>query len=116
VEQYEYIKEGDKLTKFRFLRVPREIFGKANLSLEAKVLYAIMLDYTDLALKIGQVDQLKRAYITYSNESVCRDLGVSLNTARKRLRELQDAGLLIKQVDIGGYNIYYILASTDIIH
>ena len=116
MEQYKYIKEGDKLMKFRFLRVPREIFGKTNLSLEAKILYAIMLDYTDLALKIGQVDQLKRAYITYSNESVCRDLGVSLNTARKRLRELQDAGLLIKQIDIGYCNIYYVLALADIIH
>ena len=114
--QYKYVTIDDKLKGFPFLRLPREILGKTNLSLEAKILYAIMLDYTDLALKIGQVDQLKRAYITYSNGSVCRDLGVSLNTARKRLRELQDAGLLIKQVDIGGYNIYYILASTDIIH
>ena len=47
MEQYRYIKRGDKIKGFGFLRVPRSILKETGLSLEAKMLYALMLDRTD---------------------------------------------------------------------
>lgn len=116
MEQYRYIKRGDKIKGFGFLRVPRSILKETGLSLEAKMLYALMLDRTDWALREGHTDPLNRAYIKYPIGAISQDLGISPNTARKCLRELQDAGLLIKQIDVGYCNIYYVLALADIIH
>lgn len=118
MEQYRYIKRGDKIKGFVFLRIPRSILQNDTLTIGAKVLYALMLDRTDWALRNGgdkYIDKLNRAHITYPYEAICKDLGVTKNTAKKYMQQLQDVGLVIKQVNIGYCHSYYVLAPSDII-
>lgn len=117
--RYKYITINDKLKGFPFLRLPRVILQDEQLSLGAKILYALMLDRTDWALRQKRkrdIDELKRAHIMYPYEEICKDLGITKNTAKKYLLQLQDAGLVIQQVNIGYCHNYYVLVSDDIIH
>ena len=66
--RYKYITINDKLKGFPFLRLPRVILQDEQLSLGAKILYALMLDRTDWALRQKRkrdIDELKRAHIVY---------------------------------------------------
>lgn len=76
--QYKYITIDDKLKGFSFLRLPRVILQDEELSLGAKILYALMLDRTDWVLRQKRkrnIDELKRAHIMYPYEEICKDLG-----------------------------------------
>jgi hypothetical protein len=117
--RYKYITINDKLKGFPFLRLPRVILQDEQLSLGAKILYALMLDRTDWALRQKRkrdIDELKRAHIVYPYGEMCKDLGITKNTAKKYLAQLQDAGLVVQQVNIGYCHSYYVLVSDDIIH
>ena len=87
--QYKYITIDDKLKGFSFLRLPRVILQDEELSLGAKILYALMLDRTDWVLRQKRkrnIDELKRAHIMYPYEEICKDLGITKKAAEEYIK------------------------------
>ena len=86
--QYFYGKEADAFT---FYKVPKLLFTDdyfKELSIEAKVLYGLLLDRMSLSLKNEWFDAEGRAYIYFSIEEIGELLGCGKNKAVKSLQEL----------------------------
>ena len=71
---YFYVKEADQFT---FFRIPKFLFTDSRfskVSIEAKVLYGLLLDRMSLSVKNGWVDEENRVYIYFkvSNAMECR--------------------------------------------
>lgn len=74
---YFYGKEADQ---FSFYKIPKLLFTEEyfkKISVEAKVLYGLMLDRMSLSMKNQWMDDEGRAYIYYSLEDIMEALGCS---------------------------------------
>ena len=84
--------------QFTFYRIPKVLFTDrrfGTLSVEAKVLYGLMLDRVGLSLKSGWVDDQQRVYIYFTVADVEEQLGCGHNKAIRLLKELDtDMGLI----------------------
>ena len=60
----------------------------AELSADAKLLYAFFLDRVSLSIKNGWIDDKGRVFIYYSVKRVCKDLNCGTQKACKLLDEL----------------------------
>ena len=93
--EYYYTHEAEQFT---FYRIPKVLFTDSrfqNLSVEAKVLYGLMLDRVGLSLKSGWVDEQQRVYIYFTVADVEEQLGCGHNKAIRLLKELDtDIGLI----------------------
>ena len=91
---YFYGKEADQ---YSFYKIPKLLFTDAyfkNLSVEAKVLYGLMLDRMSLSMKNQWLDEEGRAYIYYSLEDIMDALGCSNKKAISVMKELDmDTGI-----------------------
>lgn len=90
--QYFYGKEAEAFT---FYKVPKLLFTDEyfrELSIEAKVLYGLLLDRMSLSLKNEWFDAEGRAYIYFSIEEIGELLGCGKNKAVKSLQELDVEG------------------------
>ncbi len=91
---------GKEAEQFSFYRIPKLLFTEEHfksISVEAKVLYGLMLDRMALSIKNQWLDQEGRAYIYYSLEEIMEDLGCKNNKATAILKELdieQGIGLI----------------------
>lgn len=86
--KYFYGKEADT---FSFFKVPKLLFTDEyfkDLSIEAKVLYGLLLDRMSLSLKNEWFDADGKAYIYFSIEEIGELLGCGKNKAVKSLQEL----------------------------
>lgn len=100
---YFYEQESDV---FSFYRIPKLLFTDEcfqNLSVEAKVLYGLMLDRMSLSAKNGWFDKDKKVYIYFSVADVMRYLSCKKNKAIDTMKELDsDSGVgLIEKVRQG---------------
>ena len=89
---YYYGKEADT---FSFYRVPKILFSEAyfkGLSVEAKVLYGLMLDRMSLSMKNQWIDDEGKVYINFSVENIQEYIGCSKNKAVAILKELDSEG------------------------
>lgn len=89
---YYYGKEADT---FSFYRVPKILFSEAyfkGLSVEAKVLYGLMLDRMSLSMKNQWIDDEGKVYINFSVENIQEYMGCSKNKAVAILKELDSDG------------------------
>lgn len=89
---YYYGKEADT---FSFYRVPKILFSEAyfkGLSVEAKVLYGLMLDRMSLSMKNQWIDAEGKVYINFSVENIQECMGCSKNKAVAILKELDSDG------------------------
>ena len=94
---YFYRKEADK---FSFFRIPRLLFTDdeyADLSVEAKVLYGLLLDAMSLSAKNKWIDEKNRVFILYPINQIQEYLGVSKGKAIDCLQELEEIGLIEKR-------------------
>ncbi len=85
---YFYGKEADQ---YSFYKIPKLLFTDdyfKSLSVEAKVLYGLMLDRMSLSVKNQWLDQEGRAYIYFSVEDIMESLCCSNNKAIGLVREL----------------------------
>ncbi len=85
---YFYGKEADQ---FSFYKIPKLLFTDSyfnKLSIEAKVLYGLMLDRMSLSVKNQWLDSEGRAYIYYSVEDIMQALNCSNNKAIATMKEL----------------------------
>ena len=83
-----------------FLPVPRAALG-LGLTPIAVLAYGLLLNRAALSAKSGWLDEEGLPYVTYAVPRMSKDLGVSVNTARRALRELVDLGLVSRR-DVPG--------------
>ena len=71
---------GKEAEQFSFYKIPKLLFTDKYfkaLSVEAKVLYGLMLDRMSLSMKNQWLDEEGRAYIYYSLDDIMEALGCS---------------------------------------
>ena len=82
---------GAGAEQFAFYRIPKAFFTEpalCEISLEAKLLYGLMLDRLALSARNGWVDEENRVFIYYTVDSIMEDLGCGKDKAVKILAEL----------------------------
>lgn len=91
---YYYSRESEQ---FSFFRIPKALFTDPifrDLSVEAKLLYGMMLDRMALSKQSGWVDGQGHVYIYFVYTDIQEQLGCGHNKATKHLKELDDFGLI----------------------
>ncbi len=82
---------GDESQQFQYFRIPRLLITSPrfkNLSVEAKLLYGMMLDRMSLSVKNEWYDEDGRVYIYFTVEEICEDMNCGRDKAMKLLGEL----------------------------
>lgn len=107
---YFYAAQSDQ---FSFYRIPKVLFVDErfrNLSIEAKVLYGILLDRMNLSARNGWVDEAGRVYIIFTLEEIMAALGCANQKATKLLNELETKCGLIsrKRQGLGKPSLIYV--------
>ena len=80
---YEYF-YGREANKFMFIRIPKLMFeleGVREISLEAKLMYGLLLDRVGLSAENGWTDDEGRVYIIYTMDKAAKVLGCSVRKA-----------------------------------
>ena len=75
---------GDGSREFSYFRIPRLLNSHArfkNVSVEAKLLYGLLLDRMGLSVKNGWLDEQGRVYIIFPVQEVMDALGCADNKA-----------------------------------
>jgi hypothetical protein len=103
---------GSQADQFSFVRIPKALLtGKdfQELSLNAKVLYGVLLDRMSLSMKNEWLDDENRVYIIYPIDEIREIMGFSRKKAIDLLAELETFGLLEKKRrGLGLPNILYV--------
>lgn len=82
---------GEQADSYSFYRIPRQLITGEKykgLSVEAKLLYGMMLDRMGLSLRNGWLDKTGRVYIYYTVEEIQSDLDCGHVKAGRLLAEL----------------------------
>lgn len=111
---------GQQANQFAFYRIPKNLFSDErfrDLSIEAKLLYGILLDRMELSARNGWLDELDRVYIIFTIEEIMDCLGCANKKAGALLAELEKKAGLIerKRQGLGKPNLIYVknFASPD---
>ncbi len=111
---------GNEAEQYSFYRIPKVLFTDGRfkgLSVEAKVLYGLLLDRMALSVKNNWMDQDGRVYIIYTIADVMETLGCAEQKANKLLNELDMAkGVgLVERVrrGLGKPNVIYVKNFID---
>ena len=83
-------------SSYRFLKVPLCLFSESylQLSVEAKILYAFLLDRLTLSEKNGFSDENGSIFVYYPNSEVCRTFCCGSQKATRLFRELEKYQLI----------------------
>ena len=104
---------GEQSDQFSFYRIPKILFTNSlfsDISVEAKVLYGILLDRMALSQKNNWTDADGRVFIIFTVEAIMEALGCSNQKAIKLLNELEKKCCLIerKRQGLGKPNLIYV--------
>lgn len=91
---------GNQADQFSFIRIPRVMLTEAafsSLSMQAKVLYGVLLDRMSLSRKNAWFDGENRVFIIYQIGEIQEDLGFTKKKTMDLLSELEKFGLLEKK-------------------
>lgn len=91
---------GAQAEQFNFIRIPKSMIVDpmfADLSVNAKLLYGVLLDRMNLSMKNRWFDSENRVYIIYQITEIMEDFNFSKKTAVRYLNELEDFGLVEKK-------------------
>lgn len=91
---------GTEAGQFSFIRIPKPLLTEErffSLSIQAKLLYGLLLDRMGLSAKNGWLDKENRVYIIYQISEIQEDLGFSKKKAIDYLGELEALGLVEKK-------------------
>lgn len=103
---------GKQPEAFSFYQVPKVLFQDQHfheLTMEGKILYAVLLDRMSLSVANGWKDELGRVYIIFTVEDLMRTMGCSDRKVTKMTRELEQYGLIErKRLGQGRPNIIYV--------
>ena len=103
---------GQEAEQFIFYRIPKLLFTDDrffDLSIEAKVLYGVMLDRMGLSIKNKWIDEKKRVYIVFTIDKMMDLLHCREQKVNKLLKDLEEIGLIErKRNGLGKPNFIYI--------
>ena len=84
---------GSQADQFNFIKIPKIILLDktfSSLSIQAKMLYGVLLDRMGLSMKNGWYDSENKVYIIYQIAEIQEDLGFSKKKAIDYLTELEE--------------------------
>ena len=112
---------GNESEQFNFYRIPKMLFTDrrfAKLSVEAKVLYGLLLDRMCLSFKNGWIDEDNHVYIYFKLEDAMEYLNIGKDKGVKLFAELDSekgCGLIKKKKQgLGRPNIIYVMNFTSL--
>ena len=88
---------GSEAEQYSFYRIPKVLLTDRrykSVSMEAKVLYGLMLDRMGLSIRNGWLDSEGRVYIYFTLEDAMQMMGCGHNKAVKLFAELDNIGLI----------------------
>ena len=91
---------GAQADQYNFIKIPKELVvgeGFSSLSVQAKILYGMLLDRMGMSYKNKWLDEENRVYIVYSLDDIQSDMNVSNHKAIDCLSELEDVGLIVRR-------------------
>lgn len=94
MEDLHFLSKNTKLTNYSV--IPNDLHG-IGLSSTALVLYAKLLNRSNLSISTGKVDEHGRVYVFYKLEDLAKEMGKSLTTIKANMKELVAAGLVEKK-------------------
>ena len=108
---FDYI-YGLSADQYSFYRIPKSLmYGDEfrDLSLQAKLLYGLLLDRMGMSAKNQWIDNDNRVYVVYPISEMQDDMNVSKKKAIEYLKELEAVGLVMKKViGFGSPNRLYV--------
>lgn len=111
---------GNEAEQYSFYRIPKVLFTDRrfkSITVEAKVLYGLLLDRMGLSLRNNWLDAEGRVYIIFTIADVMETLGCAEQKANKLLNELDSLkGIgLIERIrrGLGKPNIIYVKNFID---
>ena len=87
---------GNEAEQYSFYRIPKALLTDPrykSVSIEAKVLYGLLLDRMGLSVKNGWMDSDKRVYIYFTQEDAMNLMSCGKDKATKLFRELDKDGI-----------------------
>ena len=87
---------GTEAEQYSFYRIPKTLLTDPrykSVSIEAKVLYGLLLDRMGLSVKNGWMDSEKRVYIYFTQEDAMAFMGCGKDKTTKLFRELDKDGI-----------------------
>ena len=106
---YYYGSEDDQFTFYRIPKLLMKGEQFKDVTIEAKVLYGLLLDRMSLSIRNKWLDEENRVYIIYTYIEIMEDLGCAEQKASKLLSELERFGLVErKRRGLGKPNIIYV--------
>lgn len=87
---------GNEAEQYSFYRIPKALFTDAHykaVSVEAKVLYGLLLDRMSLSLRNGWLDSDGRVYIYFTQEDAMTLMSCGKDKVTKLFRELDTGGI-----------------------
>ena len=87
---------GNEAEQYSFYRIPKTLLTDPRykgVSIEAKVLYGLLLDRMGLSIKNGWMDSDKRVYIYFTQEDAMALMSCGKDKATKLFRELDKDGI-----------------------
>ena len=87
---------GNEAEQYSFYRIPKALLTDPrykSVSIEAKVLYGLLLDRMGLSVKNGWMDSDKRVYIYFTQEDAMDLMSCGKDKATKLFRELDKDGI-----------------------
>lgn len=96
MSNFNYFFGGDA-EQFSFFRIPRSLISDKRfqtLSVEAKLLYTLLLDRMGLSLQSGWRDENNRVFIFYTLQEAQETLSCGHNKATRLFNELEQFGLI----------------------
>lgn len=91
---------GEQADQFSSIRIPKALMTEeifAPLSMQAKILYGLMLDKMGLSIKNEWMDKENRPYIIYTIQEIQEAMSISKKKACDILSELVEIGLVEKK-------------------
>ncbi|MCR5293419.1 MAG: replication initiator protein A, partial [Eubacterium sp.] len=109
--EFEYF-YGEEALTFAFYRIPKVLLTHERfkgLSVNAILLYGLLLDRTSLSVKNDWIDDKNRVYIIYTIDSIMADMSCAKASAVKYLKELTEIGLVEKvRQGLGKADVIYV--------
>lgn len=104
--------EKDQADQYSFIRIPKAMMTEdvfAPLSVEAKILYGLLLDKMGAAVKNQWLDEENKAYVIYQITDIMEDMNISKKKAIASLKELEEVGLVEKKLKgLGQPSLLYV--------
>ena len=86
--------------QYTFYQLPKQLLKDAqyqDISLNARILYCLLLDRMQLSQKNGWQDEAGRTYIIYTQNEIMKDLSCSSRSVTRMLKDLEEAGMIARK-------------------